>query len=135
MPEKSKPLKAAEKNTNSSKESTFPDHIDPEPYDPYNPNHKPPVIENEHDSFDSLEHEYDNFDYKGPKHRDEDDHHDLDHEEDAGNHGLLSSLGTDKLMQPNSDHLPVFLQEPKDVFVVKNKPATLQCRAANALQV
>ncbi|XP_068082848.1 netrin receptor UNC5C isoform X3 [Anabrus simplex] len=31
--------------------------------------------------------------------------------------------------------LPVFLEEPVDSYVVKNKPATLTCRAAHALQV
>lgn len=39
----------------------------------------------------------------------------------------------------DSDHpsvaLPVFLEEPTDAYVVKSKPATLQCRAAHALQV
>lgn len=38
-----------------------------------------------------------------------------------------------------SDHpsvaLPVFLEEPTDAYVVKNKPATLHCRVAHALQV
>ena len=31
--------------------------------------------------------------------------------------------------------LPVFLDEPQDTFVVKNKPAELQCRVAHALSV
>lgn len=31
--------------------------------------------------------------------------------------------------------LPIFLAEPVDTFVVKGKPATLHCRAAQALQV
>ncbi|KDR22415.1 Netrin receptor UNC5C, partial [Zootermopsis nevadensis] len=31
--------------------------------------------------------------------------------------------------------LPVFLEEPTDSYVIKNKPASLQCRAAHALQV
>ncbi|XP_075233698.1 unc-5 [Lycorma delicatula] len=38
----------------------------------------------------------------------------------------------------NVDHsvpLPVFLEEPTDTFVIKNKPATLSCRAAHALQL
>jgi len=30
---------------------------------------------------------------------------------------------------------PLFLEEPQDAFVVKNKPATLSCRAAHALQL
>ncbi|XP_073992816.1 unc-5 isoform X3 [Rhodnius prolixus] len=31
--------------------------------------------------------------------------------------------------------LPVFLEEPTDTYIIKNKPATLQCRAEHALQV
>ncbi|CAH1390836.1 unnamed protein product [Nezara viridula] len=31
--------------------------------------------------------------------------------------------------------LPVFLEEPTDTYIIKNKPATLQCRASHALQV
>ncbi|CAG9864740.1 unnamed protein product [Phyllotreta striolata] len=34
----------------------------------------------------------------------------------------------------NSD-LPIFLAEPQHAFVVKNRPATLQCRAAHALSL
>lgn len=33
------------------------------------------------------------------------------------------------------DNLPMFLLEPENTYVVKNKPATLKCRAANALEV
>lgn len=33
------------------------------------------------------------------------------------------------------DNLPIFLLEPENTYVVKNKPATLKCRAANALKV
>ncbi|KAL0278130.1 UNVERIFIED_CONTAM: hypothetical protein PYX00_000039 [Menopon gallinae] len=35
----------------------------------------------------------------------------------------------------NSVPLPVFLEEPTYAFVVKNKPATLKCRAAHALEI
>lgn len=31
--------------------------------------------------------------------------------------------------------LPVFLEEPTDTYVIKNKPATLSCRATHALQL
>lgn len=96
--------------------------LDPEPYDPYNPNHKPPVA----DVDDDHEYEYDLKTSKG--------HEDLDHH-DADDHGLLIPVGSDHILQPNSDNLPTFLLEPKDSYVIKNKPATLQCRAANALKV
>lgn len=33
------------------------------------------------------------------------------------------------------DNLPIFLLEPENTYVVKNKPAILKCRAANALEV
>ena len=33
------------------------------------------------------------------------------------------------------DGLPIFLIEPKNSYVLRSKPATLLCRAANALQV
>lgn len=95
--------------------------LDPEPYDPYNPNHKPPPVEvGEEDQ--EYDHEYDLKSSKG-------------HEDDDDSHGLLSPVGSDHLLQPNSDNLPVFLVEPKDSFIIKNKPATLHCRAANALKV
>lgn len=31
--------------------------------------------------------------------------------------------------------LPIFLEEPIDTYVIKNKPATLQCKAMHALQL
>lgn len=34
-----------------------------------------------------------------------------------------------------TDNLPIFLLEPENTYVVKNKPAILKCRAANALDV
>ena len=45
---------------------------------------------------------------------------------------LLDPLATGR---PDSSPAPVFLEEPEDAFVVKNKPATLSCRAAHALQL
>lgn len=57
---------------------------------------------------------------------------DMDEEDD---HHVLDPVGSDHLLQPNSDNLPVFLLEPKNSFVVKNKPASLRCKAANALKV
>ncbi|CAH0727953.1 unnamed protein product, partial [Brenthis ino] len=38
-------------------------------------------------------------------------------------------------LHTTKDNLPVFLLEPENTYVVKNKPATLKCRAANALEV
>ncbi|CAM1305939.1 UNC5C (predicted) [Pycnogonum litorale] len=43
----------------------------------------------------------------------------------------LHSLGT----IDTSSNIPVFLEQPKSTYVVKNKPATLSCIAANALQL
>lgn len=114
-----------EENSDSKEHGHF-DVMEPEPYDPYNPDHKPPILEG--DDLDVIDHEYDHYDSKIGKHE-EVDHHDLD----SG--GLLSHNGNSHLLQPNSDNLPVFLLEPKDGFVIKNKPATLQCRASNALKV
>jgi netrin receptor unc-5 len=41
----------------------------------------------------------------------------------------------DESLLLNSDALPIFLEEPQDSFVVKNRPATLKCRAAYALKL
>ncbi|XP_028026409.1 netrin receptor UNC5C [Bombyx mandarina] len=38
-------------------------------------------------------------------------------------------------LHTTKDNLPVFLLEPENTYVVKNKPAILKCRAANALEV
>ncbi|XP_043271876.1 netrin receptor UNC5B-like isoform X2 [Venturia canescens] len=40
-----------------------------------------------------------------------------------------------ELISEGGGHLPVFLTEPLDAFVVKSKPATLRCKAAHALEV
>lgn len=38
-------------------------------------------------------------------------------------------------LHTTKDNLPIFLLEPENTYIVKNKPATLKCRAANALEV
>ncbi|KAG6439307.1 hypothetical protein O3G_MSEX000663, partial [Manduca sexta] len=48
-----------------------------------------------------------------------------------------ANQGTDDKipLHTTKDNLPIFLLEPENTYVVKNKPATLKCRAANALEV
>lgn len=47
-----------------------------------------------------------------------------------------ATIATDtELISGGGGSLPVFLAEPVDSFVVKSKPATLHCRAANVLEV
>ncbi|XP_063821134.1 netrin receptor UNC5B-like isoform X1 [Ostrinia nubilalis] len=89
-----------------------------EALDPYNSekNNPPPHHR------DYLEEDYDHESNK------EDDHESRDDVDE------LPSLTGDHL-QSSTDDLPMFLQEPQHAFVVRNKPATLRCRAANALQV
>lgn len=45
------------------------------------------------------------------------------------------SLEPDESLILSSDALPIFLVEPQDAYVVKNRPAKLQCRAAHALRL
>ncbi|XP_044010870.1 netrin receptor UNC5B-a isoform X2 [Aphidius gifuensis] len=46
-----------------------------------------------------------------------------------------SHTDTELIPEIGSGHLPVFLTEPLSGYVVKNKPATLHCRASHALQL
>ncbi|XP_076282804.1 netrin receptor UNC5C isoform X3 [Lasioglossum baleicum] len=47
-----------------------------------------------------------------------------------------ATIATDtELISEAGGHLPVFLTEPVDSFVVKNKPTTLHCKAAHALKI
>ncbi|XP_055934626.1 netrin receptor UNC5C-like [Argiope bruennichi] len=52
----------------------------------------------------------------------------------AGQDGgfLLDPLPTE---DPEPSTTPVFLEEPQDSYVIRNKPATLSCKARHALQV
>nr|CAD7576123.1 unnamed protein product [Timema californicum] len=45
----------------------------------------------------------------------------------------LATSESELLQHPTN--LPVFIEEPIHSYVIKNKPAFLQCRAAHALQV
>ncbi|KAJ0179671.1 hypothetical protein K1T71_004262 [Dendrolimus kikuchii] len=72
--------------------------------------------------------DYTEEDYDGESHK-EDDHENRDDADE------LPSLSGDHLLQSSTDDLPMFLLEPQHAFVVRNKPAMLRCRAANALQV
>ncbi|XP_026328375.1 netrin receptor UNC5C-like isoform X2 [Hyposmocoma kahamanoa] len=85
-----------------------------EALDPYNfeKSHPPPQKE-------YLEEDYDH------EHKDDEHEHSHDNDELSGDH----------LLQSSTDDLPMFLLEPQHAFVVRNKPALLRCRAANALQV
>lgn len=56
----------------------------------------------------------------------------VDPDADHVNHGDTDHHGT---LLENTNNLPIFLQEPKDTFVIKNKPAILYCKAAHALKV
>ncbi|KPJ14921.1 Netrin receptor unc-5 [Papilio machaon] len=90
-----------------------------EALDPYNSENNHPAPNHR----DYLEEDYDHESHK------EDDH---DSRDDADE---LPSLSGDHLLQSSTDDLPIFLLEPQHAFVVRNKPAMLRCRAANALQV
>lgn len=66
---------------------------------------------------------------------DYDDPHKEDEQENREDADELPSLSGDHLLQSSTDDLPMFLLEPQHAYVVRNKPAMLRCRAANALQV
>lgn len=115
-----------------TKEPNHAPELSPEPYDPYNPAHKFHVEESRHSGEDELD--YDNYDVKESLIPRGNEGREREVVEEDEQH-LLAPAGNDHLFQPNSDNLPVFLLEPKNAYVIKSKPATLQCRAANALQV
>ncbi|XP_045446045.1 netrin receptor UNC5C-like [Melitaea cinxia] len=126
---------AADKHDEPS--STEPDHstIIPTPPFPLRPEYAHPAGVEALDPYNSeknnppphhrdyLEEDYDHENHK------EDEH---ENREDADE---LPSLSGDHLLQSSTDDLPMFLLEPQHAYVVRNKPAMLRCRAANALQV
>ena len=46
-----------------------------------------------------------------------------------------ATIASDPELISSGGNLPVFLLEPVDSYVIKNKPTTLHCKAAHALQV
>ncbi|XP_059224908.1 netrin receptor unc-5 [Stomoxys calcitrans] len=49
--------------------------------------------------------------------------------------GTLDEIFTGKLGASETGVTPIFLNEPESVYVVKNRPAILKCKAAHALQL
>lgn len=91
--------------------------------------------------------DYDDYDYEGElDHPDDNDSHGKDG--GAKGHGLDSGDYTDGFDGDAIDQiesfgdgsdttslLPVFLVEPQSTYVIKNRPAVLQCKASHAFQV
>ncbi|XP_038210385.1 netrin receptor UNC5C-like isoform X1 [Zerene cesonia] len=92
----------------------------------------PPIFESndemeEEDEEDETEQSYLDYDYKETNYKDSPDSVTAKYDD---------SQIDDKLpLHTPKDNLPVFLLEPENTYVVKNKPAILKCRAANALDV
>lgn len=92
--------------------------------------------------------DYDDYDYEQElDHPDDNDSHGKDGG-GANGHGLDSGDYTDGFDGDAIDHiesfgdgsdttslLPVFLVEPQSTYVIKNRPAVLQCKASHAFQV
>ncbi|XP_041976424.1 netrin receptor UNC5C-like [Aricia agestis] len=85
----------------------------------------PPAFTHE----DAEEDDEESYDYDYDKETNYKDSPDATSEENQ-------SVPDDKIpLHTTKDNLPMFLLEPENTYVVKNKPATLKCRAANALEV
>ncbi|XP_021701483.1 netrin receptor unc-5 [Aedes aegypti] len=92
--------------------------------------------------------DYDDYDYEQElDHPDDNDSHGKDGG-GANGHGLDSGDYTDGFDGDAIDHiesfgdgsdttslLPVFLVEPQSTYVIKNRPAVLQCKASHAFQI
>ncbi|CAK1603903.1 unnamed protein product [Parnassius mnemosyne] len=96
----------------------------------------PPVFPNNdetvEDEDDDEEHSYLDYDYEN---KDENyrDTSDITHIPGISQGAIPVD---DKIpIHTTKDNLPIFLLEPENTYVVKNKAATLKCRAANALDV
>ncbi|XP_014362997.2 netrin receptor UNC5B-b [Papilio machaon] len=75
------------------------------------------------------EHTYLDYDYKDANYKDTSDVH------VGGNPQDVLPIDDKIPLHTTKDNLPIFLLEPENTYVVKNKAATLKCRAANALDV
>lgn len=70
----------------------------------------------------------------GSHHRDTDESEaDYDDESDLG--PTLDNFGSKLDGSDAGNELPIFLMEPQSAYAVRNRPATLKCKAAHALQV
>ncbi|KPJ11666.1 Netrin receptor UNC5B [Papilio machaon] len=74
------------------------------------------------------EHTYLDYDYKDANYKDTSDVH-------VANPQDVLPVDDKIPLHTTKDNLPIFLLEPENTYVVKNKAATLKCRAANALDV
>ncbi|XP_063532662.1 netrin receptor UNC5C-like [Cydia strobilella] len=94
----------------------------------------PPVFTNNED-IEDVDDDDDNLyaDYDYDK---ETNYKDLPEKENVKSKENQEHTPDDKIpLHTAKDNLPIFLLEPENTYVVKNKPATLKCRAANALEV
>lgn len=89
----------------------------------------PPIFTNENDEGDEEDDENSYADYDYEK--------ESNYKDSQDSATVKSILAVDDKIPIHTakDNLPMFLQEPENTYVLKNKPATLKCRAANALEV
>lgn len=95
----------------------------------------PPVFPNHDENEDDEEGEdtYPDYDYEAKESSNYKDSPDI---VTASTDNQDASSLDDKIpLHTTKDNLPIFLLEPENTYVVKNKPANLKCRVANALEV